>query len=106
MKKNKEVYLVAVDVMGCIREPYPSFPNVEEARQEYEKYDLEINENCGKDSRIKSAIHALCGQKHWPRTVPYVKSDAGTAPDRSCHPDRCDCEALDFLIKRHPHAIK
>ena len=100
----ENIMLIAVDVMGFVKDPGFWFSNVEEAKAKYKEYDLEMNEHCI-DHRSKYAIHALCGHKRWPQTIPCVKSDVGTAPDRSCRSDRCDCERLGFPIKKHPHVI-
>ena len=96
------VFLVAVNELGTRREPYPSVANLDKAKSRYVEYEHELNGGIG-DPFLKSAIHVLTDNKFWPRELPIVHHGGSDAPDRSCHPDRCDCEALGFPVHSHPH---
>ena len=96
------VYLVAVDVMGMKRQPYPRVINVVTARAKYAEYEHKLNREI-EDSRLKYAIHVLTENNSWPDDLPSVHHGGGHAPDRSCHPNRCDCEALGFPVHLDPH---
>ena len=87
------VSLVAVDVMGFVRGPHPFYWDWKRARTRYPEYEVEVNGGCI-DPRLRTVIHAVCDGKHWPTDLPYGPVGGGWGPDRSCHPDRCDCEAL------------
>lgn len=97
------VYLVAVDVMGTKRQPYLSVINVDKAKVRYVEYEHELNRAID-DPRLKNAVHALTEENSWPDDLPSVHHGGSYASDRSCHPDRCDCEALGFPVHSDPHA--
>lgn len=92
------VSLVAVDVVGIVRGPHPFFWDGKMAKTKYPKYEQEVNGRCT-DHRIRTVVHAVCDGKHWPTNLPYGPVGGGWGPDRSCHPDRCDCEALGLPVK-------
>ena len=96
------VSLIAVDLMGMKKQPYPWAASVDEAKARYANYEHELNRR-HKDPADKYAVHTITENNDWPDNLPSVRHDGGDAPDRSCHPDRCDCEALGFPVHRHPH---
>ena len=96
------VFLVAVDKMGAKREPYLSVADVDKAKPRYVEYEHELNGGIA-DPFLKYAIHILTDDKRWPKELPNVHHGGSYAPNRSCHPDRCDCKALGFPVHSHPH---
>ena len=93
------VSLVAVDVMGFVCGPHPFFWDRKTAKTKYEEYEGELNG--GRiDPRLKTVVHAVCDDKHWPDDLPYGPVGGGWGPDRSCHSERCDCEAIGLPVKR------
>ena len=50
--------------------------------------------------------HVLRDDKNLPKNVPPVQlgesENDGYAPDRSCNPERCDCNALGFPVMSSP----
>ncbi len=96
------VSLIAVDLMGIKKQPYPSAASLDEAKATYVNYEHELNHG-KKDPAEKYAIHTITENNDWPDDLPGVHRGGSYAPDRSCHPDRCDCEALGFPVHSHPH---
>ena len=92
------VSLVAVGVTGIVRGPNRFYWDEKTAKTKYPEYEEEVNGGCI-DSLLKSVIHALRDGKHWPTNLPYGPDGRGWGPDRSCHPDRCDCEAVGLPVK-------
>lgn len=96
------VFLVAVDLMGSKRQPYRRVRNVDAAKAEYMQYEDKLNRGV-EDPRDQDAIHVLTENTNWPNDLPSVHHGRSYALDRSCDPDRCDCEALGFPLHSGPH---
>ena len=92
------VSLVAVDVMGNTRRSHRFYWDRETAKTKYPEYEGEVNDGCI-DHQLRTVVHAVCDGKDWPTNLPYGPVGRGWGPDRSCHPDRCDCEALGLPVK-------
>ena len=95
-------FLIAIDVMGNKRQPYSRVSDLDRAKAEYVKYEHELN-GAVDDPFLKCAIHVLTDTRDWPDDLESVTQGQNHGPDRSCRPDRCDCEALGFPIHSDPH---
>lgn len=96
------VILIAVDMLGSVRQPHRWFPDETTACANYEDYDRELNGTCT-DPRLRMAIHAVPDDRHWEKNCPSVQSNLGYAPDRSCRWNVCRCAEMGLPIKKHPH---
>lgn len=96
------IFLLGVDVMGLKRRTYRYFSSSGKAKAKYGKYVQEVNQDI-KDPRLMYAIHAVTPDKDWPENLPYVHHRGSYGADRSCDPERCDCEILGFPVHLDPH---
>lgn len=100
------VFLFDVNVLGTKSRCDRWCPDMSQVGAMYERYDREKNGNRSHPAE-RVAIHAVRDDSGtvWPRHLPCVENDGYVGPDRSCNPERCDCQALGLPIKTHPYRI-
>ena len=98
------VFLFHVDFVGT-KSPWNHWcPDPAKVAEAYAHYEREINGD-RIDPSLRAAVHAVRDGKFWPRNPPNVVRDGYIGPDRSCHPERCDCENLGLPAKTHPYRV-